>query len=156
MARAPQDVHEYQVSWICAVQTEYVIACELLDEEYPSPPLISSRDNSVYTVGRSGDHYVMIACLPKGKYGLTSAASVAKDVLHSFPSTRFGLMVDIGGGAPGPKHDIRLGDVVVSAGYSITNHITCEEKATKRCPKAAEVQRLKGGGIQCQADTKEL
>ncbi|KAK1838827.1 ankryin repeat protein [Colletotrichum chrysophilum] len=35
-------------------------------------------------------------------------------MLHSFPNMRIGLMVGIGGGAPSQKHDIRLGDVVVS------------------------------------------
>ncbi|RYP78487.1 hypothetical protein DL771_000440 [Monosporascus sp. 5C6A] len=35
-------------------------------------------------------------------------------MLHSFPNIRIGLMVGIGGGAPSPKHDIRLGDIVVS------------------------------------------
>jgi nucleoside phosphorylase len=34
--------------------------------------------------------------------------------LHSFPNVRFGLMVGIGGGAPSARHDIRLGDIVVS------------------------------------------
>jgi nucleoside phosphorylase len=55
-----------------------------------------------------------VACLPKGKYGLTSAASVAKDMVRSFPATRIGLMAGIGGGAPSKKHDIRLGEVVIS------------------------------------------
>jgi nucleoside phosphorylase len=36
-------------------------------------------------------------------------------MLHSFPSIRFGLMVGITGGAPSKKHDVRLGDVVVSS-----------------------------------------
>jgi nucleoside phosphorylase len=40
---------------------------------------------------------------------------VARDMLHSFPNVRIGLMVGIGGGAPSRKHDIRLGDIVVSA-----------------------------------------
>lgn len=35
-------------------------------------------------------------------------------MLHSFPNIRIGLMVGIGGGAPSKKHDIRLGDIVVS------------------------------------------
>ncbi|PSK46272.1 hypothetical protein B9Z65_5240 [Elsinoe australis] len=34
---------------------------------------------------------------------------------RSFSSLRFRLMVGIGGGAPSSKHDIRLGDVVVSS-----------------------------------------
>ncbi|CAI4212399.1 unnamed protein product [Parascedosporium putredinis] len=48
------------------------------------------------------------------EYGLVSAAGVARDMLRSFPNVRIGLMVGIGGGAPSLKHDIRLGDVVVS------------------------------------------
>jgi hypothetical protein len=58
---------------------------------------------------------IVIAVLPEGEYGISSAASVARDMLHSFPNIRIGLMVGIGGGAPSPKHDIRLGDIVVSA-----------------------------------------
>ena len=34
-----------------------------------------------------------MACLLEGKYVLTSAASVAKDMLRSFPSIRIGLLV---------------------------------------------------------------
>jgi nucleoside phosphorylase len=106
---------DYTVGWICAVQTEYVVACELLDEEHPSLPTTALHDDNVYTLGRIGDHHVVIACLPKGQYGLTSAASVAKDMQRSFTQIRFGLMVGIGGGAPSEKHDLRLGDVVVSS-----------------------------------------
>jgi nucleoside phosphorylase len=108
----PQD---YSVGWICALQTEYVVACEFLDEEHSTQPSSSPHDNNTYTFGRIGQHYVVIACLPKGKYGLTSATAVAKDMLRGFPSIRFGLMVGIGGGAPSVEHDIRLGDVVVSS-----------------------------------------
>uniref|UniRef100_A0A093VG13 Vegetative incompatibility protein HET-E-1 n=1 Tax=Talaromyces marneffei PM1 TaxID=1077442 RepID=A0A093VG13_TALMA len=41
------------------------------------------------------------------------AASVATNMLNSFPNVRIGLLVGIGGGVP-TKHDIRLGDIVVS------------------------------------------
>ncbi len=104
---------DFTVGWICAVQTESVAACELLDEEYDSPTIGSLHDNNAYSFGRIGDHHIVIACLPKGRYGTVSAASVAKDMLRSFESIRIGLMVGIGGGAPSKKHDIRLGDVVV-------------------------------------------
>ena len=104
---------DYTVGWICAVETEFVAACELLDEEHPLLPTESSHDNNAYTLGRIGDHHIVIACLPQGRYGIASAASVAKDMLRSFESIRFGLMVGIGGGAPSDKHDIRLGDIVV-------------------------------------------
>lgn len=103
----------YTVGWICAVRTEYVAACELLDEEFPRLASVSPQDSNAYTVGRIGDHHIVVACLPKGRYGTVSAASVAKDMLRSFESIRIGLMVGIAGGAPSRKHDIRLGDVVV-------------------------------------------
>lgn len=104
------------MGWICALTTECAAACELLDEEHRAPLSDfphDSHDNNTYTRGRIGEHHVVIACLPQGRYGLVSAASVAKDMLRSFKSIRIGLMVGIGGGAPSAKHDVRLGDVVV-------------------------------------------
>lgn len=68
-----------------------------------------------------GKYNIVIACLPDGEYGTTSAANVARDMVYSFPNVRIGLMVGIGGGAPNSKYDIRLGDIVVSSprdGYS--------------------------------------
>jgi nucleoside phosphorylase len=76
---------------------------------------VSPNDNNDYILGKVGKHNVVIAVLPEGEYGTSSAASVARDMLHSFPNIRIGLMVGIGGGAPSRKHDIRLGDIVVSA-----------------------------------------
>ncbi|KAJ5817711.1 hypothetical protein N7447_007719 [Penicillium robsamsonii] len=49
-----------------------------------------------------------------GEYGTSSAGRVAEGMMYSFPNIRIGLMVGIAGGAPSQKHDIRLGDVVVS------------------------------------------
>nr|CEG03602.1 unnamed protein product [Fusarium acuminatum CS5907] len=106
---------KYTVGWICAIATEYLAAQLFLDEEHEGPEFVSANDSSHYTLGKIGKHNVVIAVLPHGEYGISSAAGVAKDMLHSFPNVRFGLMVGIGGGAPTPEHDIRLGDVVVSA-----------------------------------------
>ena len=105
----------YTVGWICAISTEYVAAQAFLDERHEPPEYVSTNDNNDYTLGRVGKHNVVIAVLPDGEYGTASAASVARDMLHSFPNVRIGLMVGIGGGAPSQKHDIRLGDIVVSA-----------------------------------------
>jgi len=77
----PSKPEDYHVGWICAVQTEYVVACEFLDEEYPTLPTDTPHDDNSYTFGRIGSHKAAIACLPKGKYSLTSVASVAKDML---------------------------------------------------------------------------
>lgn len=52
--------------------------------------------------------------MPGGEYSTASAASVARDMLHSFTNVKIGLMVGIGGGVP-TRRDIRLGDIVVSA-----------------------------------------
>ncbi|KAF7531756.1 hypothetical protein G7Z17_g13704 [Cylindrodendrum hubeiense] len=107
--------HDYTIGWICAIATEYVAAQAFLNKKHEGPESMSTNDNNDYTLGKIGKHNVVIAVLPHGEYGLSSAASVARDMLRSFPNIRIGLMVGIGGGAPSPKHDIRLGDVVVSA-----------------------------------------
>ncbi|KAL7910736.1 hypothetical protein GGI35DRAFT_478150 [Trichoderma velutinum] len=106
---------DYIIGWICALSTEYVAAQVSLDERHKGPECVSPNDHNSYTLGRVGNHNVVIAVLPQGEYGVSSATGVAKDMLHSFPNIRIGLMVGIGGGAPSSKHDIRLGDVVVSA-----------------------------------------
>lgn len=59
-------------------------------------------------------HNIVIAVLPEGQYGAIAAAIAAKDMLRTFPAIRICLMVGTGGGVP-TKHDIRLGDVVVSS-----------------------------------------
>lgn len=105
---------DYTVGWICAVATEYVAAKVFLDQEHAPPAYTATHDNNDYTLGRIGQHNVAIAVLPGGEYGTASAAGVARDMLHSFPNIRIGLMVGIGGGVPSSKHDIRLGDVVIS------------------------------------------
>lgn len=136
-----QYAHEdYTIGWICALpKTELVAAAAMLDEEHPILPAADPQDTNPYLLGRIGDHNVVIACLPAETTGKVSAATVATDLIHSFPSIRFGLMVGIGGGVPfhGLQRqaisakideddsddsddgmddipDIRLGDVVVS------------------------------------------
>ncbi len=103
----------YTVGWICAVSTEYSAAQVFLDERHEGPESVSVNDNNDYTLGRIGRHNVVIAGLPEGEYGIAAAAGVARDMLHSFPNVRIGLLVGIGSGAPTEKIDIRLGDVVV-------------------------------------------
>jgi len=106
---------DYAVGWICAITTEYVAAQAFLDERHDGPEYVSPNDNNDYTLGKIGKHNTVIAVLPDGEYGTSSAARVTSRMLLSFPNVRIGLMVGIGGGAPSQKHAIRLGDVVVSA-----------------------------------------
>jgi nucleoside phosphorylase len=107
------DHSAYTVGWICALPIEMAVAVGMLDERHSGLPQ-DSRDHNTYTLGKIGPHHVVIACLPAGVPGVTSAARVAEQMRWSFTSLRFGLMVGIGGGVPSDKQDIRLGDVVVS------------------------------------------
>ncbi|KAK6329945.1 hypothetical protein TWF718_003372 [Orbilia javanica] len=111
----PRDSEDYTVGLVCALPLELAAVKGVLDISYGKPKKQDSSDKNTYELGRIGDHNVVIACLPKGVYGTTSAATVAARMLSSFKSIRFGLMVGIGGGVPSDEHDIRLGDVVVSS-----------------------------------------
>ncbi|OAQ96229.1 hypothetical protein LLEC1_02864 [Akanthomyces lecanii] len=108
------DNEKYTVGCICTLTTEYVAAQVFLDQEHPPPEFTAHHDNNSCTLGRIGEHNIAIAVLPGGEYGTASAARVARDMFHTFPNIRIELMVGIGGGAPTSRHDIRLGDVVVS------------------------------------------
>ncbi|KAG7424985.1 putative ankyrin repeat protein [Fusarium oxysporum f. sp. raphani] len=107
-------IEDYAIGWICALQEEYEAACRMLDDEFEGLEMSDVNDNNTYVFGRISGHNVVIGCLPDGRYGISSAAVVARDMVRSFPSLKFALMVGIGGGAPTAEKDIRLGDVVVS------------------------------------------
>lgn len=104
---------QYTVGWICALPFEMAAAQAMLDEEHGSHPSQDVHDHNTYFLGRIENHNVVIACLP-GTPGLAPATAVAVQLLRSFTSIKFGLMVGVGGGVPTKKDDIRLGDVVVS------------------------------------------
>jgi nucleoside phosphorylase len=109
---------DYTVGWMCALKEELAASRAMLDEEHPRLSQVE-HDNNSYTLGRIGQHNVVLACLPSGSLGAVPTATAATNMLRSFPRIRFGLMVGIGGGVPGPpnddpEEDIRLGDVVVS------------------------------------------
>ncbi|KAI9687465.1 MAG: hypothetical protein M1822_002075 [Bathelium mastoideum] len=101
---------KYTVGWICALPVELKAATDLLDEVHKDR---QQTDNNIYTLGCMGHHNVVIAHLPPGQYGTSSATHLAAQMTTKFP-IKIGLMVGIGGGAPSSEIDIRLGDVVVS------------------------------------------
>ncbi|PCG95132.1 Nucleoside phosphorylase [Penicillium occitanis (nom. inval.)] len=104
---------DYTVGWIAAITIELAAAMSALDETHEKLPSPQS-DHNTYAFGRIGNHNIVIACLPKGEYGSSSATQVAADMKSTFKSIRFGLMVGIGGGVPNNREEIRLGDVVIS------------------------------------------
>jgi nucleoside phosphorylase len=104
---------DYTVAWICALPLELAAAKTMLDKVHSRLPK-PETDHNAYTLGNVAGHNVVVACLPSGVYGTTSAATVLAHMLSTFPSLRFAVMVGIGGGVPSENTDIRLGDIVVS------------------------------------------
>lgn len=105
--------HQYRVGIICALPKELMAVRALFDDNHDTPRALTSDINQ-YSLGVMEQHWIVAACLPNGEYGTNSAASVATNMLRSFTSIQFYLLVGIGGGVPSEKNDIRLGDVVVS------------------------------------------
>ncbi|KAF5664844.1 nacht ankyrin domain-containing protein [Fusarium denticulatum] len=90
------DPSTYTVGWICALTTELVAAKSFFHEEYEvTLEAQAPGDNNSYSFGRMGRHDVAVACLPRARYGIAPAASVARDMLRTFPNIRVGLMVGI-------------------------------------------------------------
>ncbi|KAL4911940.1 nucleoside phosphorylase domain-containing protein [Aspergillus aurantiobrunneus] len=89
---------DFTVGWVTALPIELAAARKMLDEEY------EYHDDSTYTLGRIGEHSVVVACFPSRQLGHRKRGY----------SLEFCLMVGIGGRVPSPENDVRLGDVVVS------------------------------------------
>ncbi|KAL8367321.1 hypothetical protein RB595_009172 [Gaeumannomyces hyphopodioides] len=103
---------EYTIGIVCAIGFEMSAVRYMLDREHARPSA-HSEDPNRYVLGELSGHNVVIACLP-GTQGKGAAAIVATNMGRTFPRLRLRLLVGIGGGVPSAKHDIRLGDVVVS------------------------------------------
>jgi nucleoside phosphorylase len=111
MSQRKLDYDTYTVGWVCSLDCELNAARALLDEEdEPLDP--APNDDNLYLLGRIGNYNVVIAF--PDVYGTTSIAQAVTNLVRTFPKIRFGLMVGVGGGAPHPDGDVRLGDVVVS------------------------------------------
>ncbi|PKK51661.1 hypothetical protein CI102_2553 [Trichoderma harzianum] len=111
MASKPLSYNDYTVGWICALSEEQTAATAMLDEKHDPLPISNPHDTNSYTLGAIGKHNVVLVCLPESETGTNSAASVIMQLVNTFPSIKFGLLVGIGGGIP-PR--VRLGDTVVS------------------------------------------
>jgi nucleoside phosphorylase len=120
-------VEDYTIGCICALPIEAVALRAFLDEEHNCPEIPSThaatQDQNIYTTGAIGGHKIVVGSLPLGRYGVSQATGVIENMIRSFPNLRCCLMVGIGGGAPSSKHDIRLGDIVVSAAFDRSSGI---------------------------------
>ena len=113
---------DYSIGWISALPLELSAAIAMLDDHHDDLPPGPGDDN-VYVLGRIHQHNVAIAALPSGEFGTNSAAQVAVHMQRTFHSMKFCLLVGIGGGVPSRKHDVRLGDIVVSTPNSERNGV---------------------------------
>ncbi|KAK5999155.1 Conidiophore development regulator abaB [Cladobotryum mycophilum] len=109
---------KFSIGIICALSKELLAVRLLFDQEFQDADTHQTAvhlrgDKNSYSFGCIGLHTVVAACLPNGEYGTNAAAAVASDMARSF-ELRFCLLVGIGAGVPSTKHDIRLGDIVVS------------------------------------------
>jgi nucleoside phosphorylase len=105
--------NDYTVGWVCALPVELAASKAMLDDTHNPLPQ-RPGDNNLYTLGRIGNHNIVMTCLPLGVTGIASASAVVEAMLGTFRWLRFGLLVGVGGGVPSEEHDVRLGDVVVS------------------------------------------
>jgi nucleoside phosphorylase len=112
---------QYTIGWVAPMPKEKAAAVSVLKT---APTQIGSEseyqrvnvNNTLYTVGRIWDHYVVIICPTEIGTGSTCAAVDAMKA--SFKNIKQVLLVGIGGGIPAygasRMNQIVLGDVVVS------------------------------------------
>ncbi|KAF5250390.1 hypothetical protein FANTH_4423 [Fusarium anthophilum] len=110
--RSPRAYEEYTVAVICAIELEISAVRYMLDVKHRSLPT-KEGDFNIYILGKLQGHNVVLACLP-GNQGKGSAAIVATNMARTFSCIKWQFLVGIGGGVPSTKHDIQLGNVVVS------------------------------------------
>ncbi|KPM45222.1 hypothetical protein AK830_g1398 [Neonectria ditissima] len=102
---------EYTVAVVCAMSFEMSAVRGMLDHEHPRLRGKDGDPNN-YILGEITGHNTVLACLP-GQQGKGAAAIVATNLSRTFPSIKWWFLVGIAGGVP-DRHDIRLGDVVIS------------------------------------------
>ncbi|EGX48591.1 hypothetical protein AOL_s00080g220 [Orbilia oligospora ATCC 24927] len=102
---------DYTIGWISALAIESAAAVIMLDEEHDGLSVAEGDSNS-YSLGRIGEHNVVIACT--NEVGGLPANITATNLMNSFRNVRYILTVGVGGGIPNTRYQVRLGDVVVS------------------------------------------
>ncbi|RDW72716.1 uncharacterized protein DSM5745_07888 [Aspergillus mulundensis] len=118
--------NDYTVAVICPLELDLTAVRYMLDEEHPQLPVpAQSRDRTAYILGRLGPHNLVITTLPTGPAEINTAAAAAVNITRAFPAVELRLLVGIAGGVPSKQHDIRLGDVVVSAPAGTSGGVVC-------------------------------
>ncbi|KAK2740482.1 hypothetical protein CKAH01_18580, partial [Colletotrichum kahawae] len=110
------DVH---VAIICALKVEADAVLDVFDKFWDDCDegdgiVKGHSDSNSYTVGRIGQHNVVVAHMPQ--YSKGTSSSVATNLRITFPAVRVAMVVGVCGGVPsaGDGEDIFLGDVIIS------------------------------------------
>ncbi|KAK6531684.1 hypothetical protein TWF694_002860 [Orbilia ellipsospora] len=103
---------KYVIAVISASEFEMSAFRFMLESEHPRLPIVEG-DRNTYILGELNGYNIVLACLP-GNQGKGAAAVVATNLERTFHCIQWRFLVGIGGGVPNNKHDIRLGDVVIS------------------------------------------
>lgn len=120
-------IEKYNIAIVCALKEEMAAVRFMFDEFHERPKHYMPGDINSYVLGSMSGHNIVLCGMPSGVPGLTSAMRVATNMLRTFTSIRFGLMVGIGGGVPSRVTDVRLGDVVVSYPSRLHSGIFCHD-----------------------------
>lgn len=128
------DPLEYRIPLICTGKTIYVAVMALLDEEQPEADSPLSVAQIVYTLGRLGNHNVIVVYLvdemSTSHDGLTHLLS---DVQRRYRQTALSaVMIGFGNHNPHPERAICLGDVVVSAPWDGSQGIALIDSSLNR------------------------
>ena len=120
--KRPDSLDDYRIAVICALQIEADAVEDMFDEDWEEDQKyrIPENDPNTYTMGRIGEHNVVLAHMPG--IGKANSANVAASFRLSFNKIRLGLVVGICGGMPfireqisDPREvDVFLGDVIIS------------------------------------------
>ncbi|KAI1452444.1 purine and uridine phosphorylase [Annulohypoxylon moriforme] len=108
----PKHRSDFKISIICALPLEAQAVDAVFDEEYEGLGR-HPGDTNIYTIGRIGNHNVVLAHMPG--MGKSIASSTAASLRSSFIGIEVALVVGICGGVPrSPHKEILLGDVIIS------------------------------------------
>ena len=118
----PESRDDYRIAVICALRIESDAVEAMFDEDWEKErkyPKVRNDDNA-YTMGRIGEHNVVLAYLPG--IGKATSAKMTSSFKISFPEIRLGLVVGICGGMPFIREnwheprviDVFLGDIIIS------------------------------------------
>ncbi|KAF3012803.1 hypothetical protein E8E14_007171 [Neopestalotiopsis sp. 37M] len=115
--KPPSDRDGFTVAIICALKNEFNAVSLVFDEFWDDDEDKygkASGDPNHYTVGRIGNHDVVLALLPH--MGKVNAASAAASMRFSYRALSLALIVGVCGGVPTGQHgEVLLGDVIISS-----------------------------------------